>query len=163
MSVYSSHHYAWPLSCSNLTCLRNFVQASENGAEPLPTGELVFTPPTGFQKLLTSARLARALPWRRFKKGSVLVIEVSCQIVLECIERPNACHQHHWSPLRCFSLLQLNVLLTPRICHVFSGQASMFIFLVLRGGVGYSWGVESQRRGRGDLRVQIQCRRSPGH
>ncbi|KAK9917362.1 hypothetical protein WJX75_003547 [Coccomyxa subellipsoidea] len=50
--------------------------ASENGAEPLPTGELVFTPPTGFQKLLTSARLARALPWRRFKKGSVLVIEL---------------------------------------------------------------------------------------
>ncbi|EIE22855.1 protease IV with duplicated peptidase family U7 domain-containing protein [Coccomyxa subellipsoidea C-169] len=51
-------------------------QASDNGAEPLPSGDLVFTPLTGFQKFVTSTKLARALPWRRFKKGSVLVIEL---------------------------------------------------------------------------------------
>jgi hypothetical protein len=56
-------------------------QAAGNGAaaeeEPLPSGELVFRPRTPLQRFGTSLKLARALPWRRFKKGSVLVIEVT--------------------------------------------------------------------------------------
>ncbi|BDA50409.1 Protease 4 [Coccomyxa sp. Obi] len=52
------------------------AEVSKIGAEELPSGALAFTPPTGLQKFMTSLRLIRALPWRRFKKGSVLVIEL---------------------------------------------------------------------------------------
>ena len=41
-----------------------------------PSGELVFEPPSGPKRLATSLALLRALPWRRFKKDSVLVIEL---------------------------------------------------------------------------------------
>ena len=54
-----------------------WLQASDNGAGGLPSGELVYTAPSGMQRFATSLRLIRALPWRRFKKGSVLVIEVT--------------------------------------------------------------------------------------
>lgn len=44
--------------------------------EELPESELTYKEPTGMDKFLTSAKLSFALPWRRFKKGSVLVIEL---------------------------------------------------------------------------------------
>ena len=53
-----------------------FLQALQNGTGELPSGKLTYTAPTGMQKFATSLRLIRALPWRRFKKGSVLVLEV---------------------------------------------------------------------------------------
>lgn len=59
-----------------INCAFAWLQASQNGTGELPSGELVFTAPSGLQKFATSLRLIRALPWRRFKKGSVLVIEV---------------------------------------------------------------------------------------
>jgi protease-4 len=37
---------------------------------------MVYKPPNGPQRLATSLALLRGLPWRRFKKGSVLVIEL---------------------------------------------------------------------------------------
>ena len=55
------------------------LQASQNGTGELPSGKLTYAAPTGMQKFATSLRLIRALPWRRFKKGSVLVIEVQHQ------------------------------------------------------------------------------------
>ena len=45
-------------------------------APALPSGEMVFEPPSGPKRLATSLALLRALPWRRFKKDSVLVIEL---------------------------------------------------------------------------------------
>ena len=50
---------------------------------------LVYTAPSGMQKFATSLRLIRALPWRRFKKGSVLVIEVTGKhhTFVECLLR----------------------------------------------------------------------------
>ncbi len=42
----------------------------------LPMGSLTYTPPKTMQKFLTSLKLFLAPPWRKFKKGSVLVIEV---------------------------------------------------------------------------------------
>lgn len=42
----------------------------------LPIGEPVYKAPTGGEKFMNSLRLLRALPWRRFQKGSILVIEV---------------------------------------------------------------------------------------
>jgi len=41
-----------------------------------PSGDMVYKPPNGPQRLATSLALLRGLPWRRFKKGSVLVIEL---------------------------------------------------------------------------------------
>ena len=52
------------------------LQALQYGTGELPSGKLTYTAPTGMQKFGTSLRLIRALPWRRFKKGSVLVLEV---------------------------------------------------------------------------------------
>ena len=52
------------------------LQALQNGTVELPSGKLTYAAPTGMQKFATSLRLIRALPWRRFKKGSVLVLEV---------------------------------------------------------------------------------------
>lgn len=52
-------------------------------AEPkkeLPSGELVYTARTGGKAAATAFRLLFALPWRRFKKGSVLVIELGGDI-----------------------------------------------------------------------------------
>ena len=74
---------AWLLAICHETvlmgkCVR--LQSSDNGAVGLPSGELVYTAPSGMQTFATSLRLIRALPWRRFKKGSVLVIEVSCRV-----------------------------------------------------------------------------------
>ena len=42
----------------------------------LPQGAASFTAPKTMQKFWTSCRLFLAPPWRKFKKGSVLVIEV---------------------------------------------------------------------------------------
>lgn len=66
-----------------------WLQTSDNGAVGLPSGELVYTAPSGMQRFATSLRLIRALPWRRFKKGSVLVIEViyTLNAFVECFAR----------------------------------------------------------------------------
>ncbi|KAK9846465.1 hypothetical protein WJX81_004557 [Elliptochloris bilobata] len=45
-------------------------------AAAFPSGELVYEPPSGPKRLATSLALLRALPWRRLKKDSVLVIEL---------------------------------------------------------------------------------------
>ena len=82
-----------------------WLQASENGAVGLPSGDLVYKAPSGMQKFATSLRLIRALPWRRFKKGSVLVIEVSCQPMLlskDC----HSCLPRHWRCLLFLSMLK---------------------------------------------------------
>lgn len=72
------------------------MQVPQNGAvEPLPSGDLVFKPRTALQRFATSLRLLRALPWRRFKKGSVLTIEVRSIVFLSHI-RP-CMHQLCWS------------------------------------------------------------------
>ena len=42
----------------------------------LPQEAALFTAPKTMQKFWTSCRLFLAPPWRKFKKGSVLVIEV---------------------------------------------------------------------------------------
>ena len=55
-------------------------QEALKGAElpnhALAGGDLQYRAPTVLQRILTSWRLLRALPWRRFASGSVLVIEV---------------------------------------------------------------------------------------
>lgn len=61
------------------------AQAPEAAAEePLPSGELVFKPRTALQRFGTSLKLIRALPWRRFKKGSVLTLEASLPLAAPC-------------------------------------------------------------------------------
>ncbi len=72
----------------------SWLQASENGAGGLPNGELVYKAPSGMQKFATSLRLIRALPWRRFKKGSVLVIEVIANLWHLFIRDRLACLSH---------------------------------------------------------------------
>ena len=52
-------------------------EGGKEGAEDqLYKGELTFRAPTSSQQFWTSCRLFFALPWRRFKKDSVLAIEV---------------------------------------------------------------------------------------
>ena len=59
------------------------MQATEAAADDLlPSGELVFKPRTALQRFGTSLKLLRALPWRRFKKGSVLTLEASLPLAL---------------------------------------------------------------------------------
>lgn len=48
--------------------------------EALPEVELEYVEPSGGQKAWTSTKVAFALPWRRFKSGSALVLKVSGQI-----------------------------------------------------------------------------------
>lgn len=57
--------------------------AQQNGAgstvealPELPERELEYVEPSGGDKLWTSLRLISALPWRRFKKGSALVLKL---------------------------------------------------------------------------------------
>ena len=52
-------------------------ETKDHGKQDLPAGTPVFTAPKGLQSFWTSVRLSLAPPWRRFKKGSVLVIEAS--------------------------------------------------------------------------------------
>ncbi|KAK9824686.1 hypothetical protein WJX72_012391 [[Myrmecia] bisecta] len=54
--------------------------SADNGAGPLPSGDLVYEAPSALDRFWTSLKLLRALPWRRFKKGSVLVLELSGSI-----------------------------------------------------------------------------------
>ena len=51
-------------------------QTAKKPPPPLPSGELVFEPRNAGQRAATSFRLLFALPWRRFKKGSVLQLDV---------------------------------------------------------------------------------------
>jgi hypothetical protein len=44
--------------------------------QDLPMGSLTYTPPKTMRKFLTSLKLFLSPFWRKFKKGSVLVIEV---------------------------------------------------------------------------------------
>lgn len=46
----------------------------------LPMGNLTYTAPTAARKFFTSLKLFLAPPWRKFKKGSVLVIELNGDI-----------------------------------------------------------------------------------
>ncbi len=63
-------------------------QEALKGAElpnhALAEGVLQYRAPTVLQRILTSGRLLRALPWRRFASGSVLVIEVRCRMQARC-------------------------------------------------------------------------------
>ena len=43
--------------------------------EALPVGKLDYVAPSGMEAFWTSFKLAFALPWRRFKNDSVLVIK----------------------------------------------------------------------------------------
>ena len=45
--------------------------------QDLPMGSLTYTAPTAARKFFTSLKLFLAPPWRKFNKGSVLVIEVN--------------------------------------------------------------------------------------
>eukprot|EP00195_Chlamydomonas_chlamydogama_P015757 CAMPEP_0202909918 /NCGR_PEP_ID=MMETSP1392-20130828/50619_1 /ASSEMBLY_ACC=CAM_ASM_000868 /TAXON_ID=225041 /ORGANISM="Chlamydomonas chlamydogama, Strain SAG 11-48b" /LENGTH=725 /DNA_ID=CAMNT_0049599831 /DNA_START=187 /DNA_END=2361 /DNA_ORIENTATION=- len=49
-------------------------------AQPLPEGVLTYKEPSGGQKFWTSFKLAFALPWRRFKKDSVLVFKLEGEV-----------------------------------------------------------------------------------
>lgn len=51
-----------------------------SNTKDLPSGDMVYEAPGGFRKFLTSLALTRALPWRKFKKGSMLVIEIGGDI-----------------------------------------------------------------------------------
>ncbi|KAL2610043.1 hypothetical protein R1flu_028616 [Riccia fluitans] len=54
--------------------------ASTNGSaakEALPTGELQFKAPGGWEEFVTKCRMLIALPWQRVKKGSVLKLKLS--------------------------------------------------------------------------------------
>jgi protease-4 len=48
--------------------------------EPLPELELEYSEPSGGQKAWTGFKLAFALPWRRVKSGSALVLKLSGQV-----------------------------------------------------------------------------------
>ncbi len=49
-------------------------------AAPLPEGELKFVEPSGGDKFWTRCKLIFALPWRRFKKDSVLTMKLEGEI-----------------------------------------------------------------------------------
>ena len=51
-------------------------QAAKEASPPLPSGDLVYEQRNAGQRAATSFRLIFALPWRRFKKGSVLQLDV---------------------------------------------------------------------------------------
>lgn len=48
--------------------------------KPLPEGLLSYTEPTGSDRFWTSLKLCFALPWRRFKKDSVLVFKLEGEV-----------------------------------------------------------------------------------
>ena len=50
--------------------------------ESLPGGKLEYVAPSGMDAFWTSFKLAFALPWRRFKNDSILVIKVIFQPAL---------------------------------------------------------------------------------
>eukprot|EP00887_Chlorella_sp_A99_P004631 scaffold4.g4631.t1 len=52
-------------------------EANKEEWEPLPELELVYEEPSALAKACTNVKLAFALPWRRFKQGSALVIKLS--------------------------------------------------------------------------------------
>lgn len=54
----------------------------------LPVGNPNFTAPKTLQKFWTSCRLFLAPPWRKFKKGSVLVIEVRMRFRTAALKHP---------------------------------------------------------------------------
>ncbi len=59
-------------------------QAAKEASPPLPSGDLAFEARNAGQRAATSFRLIFALPWRRFRKGSVLQLDV----------RFCSCHRH---------------------------------------------------------------------
>ncbi len=61
---------------SDATSSPDAAAAATEAPKPLPDGKLVYTPPSGMDKFWTSLKLSFALPWRRFKKGSVLVMKL---------------------------------------------------------------------------------------
>lgn len=57
--------------------------------QDLPMGSLTYTPPKTMRKFLTSLQLFLSPFWRKFKKGSVLVIEVAPEPVFLIKRLPN--------------------------------------------------------------------------
>ncbi len=70
----------------------NGVSSATVTVEALPEQELVWAEPSGGDKAWTSWKLLWALPWRRFKSGSVLTLKLSGAIA----EQP----QGRFSPVR---------------------------------------------------------------
>ena len=64
--------------------------AIEGAAFAPPALELLYEEPSGGQKAWTNVKLAFALPWRRFKKDSVLVLKLSGDIAEQPQVRPPA-------------------------------------------------------------------------
>ena len=60
------------------------LKGAELPNHALAEGTLQYRAPTVLQRILTSWRLLRALPWRRFASGSVLVIEVRHSVQAKC-------------------------------------------------------------------------------
>ena len=83
----------------------------------LPSGDLVYKAPSMSRRMLTSVRLFLSRPWRKFKKGSVLVIEVCVETLLSCISKAlcNLC-------LFCNILLTSSNLTRPRHVHMLHGH-----------------------------------------
>ena len=57
--------------------------------QDMPMGSLTYTPPKTMRKFLTSLKLFLSPFWRKFKKGSVLVIEVTPASVFLVQRLPN--------------------------------------------------------------------------
>ena len=69
--------------------------ASAEGADStaealLPLGDFVYRPLSVTERFWTSFRLIFALPWRRFKKGSILAFEV-CPVLPPSRPFPHIC------------------------------------------------------------------------
>ena len=60
------------------------LKGAELPNHALAEGDLQYRAPTVLQRIVTSWRLLRALPWRRFASGSVLVIEVRRRMQAKC-------------------------------------------------------------------------------
>lgn len=56
--------------------LKTLAQGQDEDGYELAGSMLRYRAPSSTQRLLTSFKLLRARPWRRFKKGSVLVLKV---------------------------------------------------------------------------------------
>ena len=63
-------------------------RAERKESPPLPSGDLAYEPRNAGQRAATSFRLLFALPWRRFRKGSVLQLDV--RFVMLCLKTMGA-------------------------------------------------------------------------
>ena len=89
---------AAPFSTDSTSASSNGAQAAERPRAPvrrrrsllppLPSGDLVYEQRNAGQRAATSFRLIFALPWRRFKKGSVLQLDVRTLVPACRAKRP---------------------------------------------------------------------------